>query len=270
MNAIEMLEAEYEVKRTRLMKNMELAKELPTNGVVVSWIGEGGWNGNDRLPDIIKTCELVPWVFHSSCYLTQAKHVSFKAPDSFPWTNGTGEHVSSKFRNSFLLKYIKAILDAVKPYQVGLTACQGRYKGVFPTSFNFLEHKDYADAATIGHGMCEVYVTRALGENSFTSGTFSIYVLLPVTGLVKIDIELPSYGRLAPIAHGITQYGSSPTVQSVNSWQLPKFTKPPVAAFKFGGGDSGNRTSTVRYLFSTVDECMDLLGIKFNQEVSHG
>lgn len=266
MKALEMLETEYEAKRTKLLKNIGLAKQLPTNSVVVSWVGEGGWKGNDRLPDTIKTCELVPWIFHSDCYLTKAKNVAFKAPDSFPWVNGIGEHTSSKFRNSFQLKYIEAILNAFKPYQVGLTACRGKYTGVFPTSFNFLEHKDYADAATVGHGMCEVYVTCGVGEHSFVSGTFSIYASLPGVGLVKVDVELPGYARLAPIPHGVSRYPNGP-VQSVHSWQLPKFTKPPVAAFRHGGGTTGNRSSSARYLFSTVDECMDILGIKFNQEV---
>lgn len=264
MNAIEMLEAEYAIKRAKLLKDMELAKELPTNGVIVTWVGEGGWKGNSRLPETIKTCELVPWLFHDEAYLTKAKYVSFKVPDDFRWTNGKGEHVSSKFRSSFQLKYIKAILDAFQPHQVGLTACKGKYQGVFPTSFNFLEHKDYAEAKTIGHGMCEVHVTQGVGQHSFTSGTFSFHASLPATGLVKVDVELPSYSRLAPIAHGVTRYANSHDVQSVHSWQLPKLSKPPVAAFKFGGGDSGNRSSTARYLFSTVDECMDILGIKFN------
>lgn len=266
MKALEMLEAEYEAKRAKLLKHIELAKQLPTNGVIISWVGESGWKGNNRLPDMIKTCELVPWIFHDDGYATKARHVAFKAPDSFPWVNGIGEHTSSKFRSSFQLKYIQGILNAFKPYQVSLTACTGRYKSIFPTSFNFLEHKDYADATTVGHGMCEVYVTSSIGSHSFTSGTFSIHASLPDVGLVNVDIELPAYGRLAPIAHGVSRYPNGP-VQSVHSWQLPKFTKPPVAAFKYGGGDSSNRSSSARYLFSTVDECMDILGIKFTQEV---
>lgn len=263
MKALEMLEAEYATKRAKLERDMEVAKQLPTNGMVVSWVGEGGWKGNDRLPDIIKTCELVPWIFHSPCYLTKAHHISFKTPDSIPWTNGTGEHPSSKFRNSFELKYVKAILDAFKPFQVSLTACAGRYKSVFPTSFNFLEHKDYADAKAIGHGMCEVYVSRGIGQHSFTSGTFSFHALLTGIGLVQIDLELPGIGRLAPNAHGVSYFAGSHEVQSVQSWQLPKLTKPPVAAFKYGGGDSGNRSTSARYLFSTVDECLETLNIKF-------
>lgn len=263
MKALEMLEEEFEKKRAKLLRQMEVAKHLPTNGVIVSWVGEGGWQGNEKLPDIIKTCELTPWLFHDKVYATGAHHILFKAPDSFPWTNGTGESTSSKFRSSFQLKYIEAVLKAFKPYQIGLTACKGRYQNIFPTSFNFLEHKDYADAKTVGHGECEVSVTRCLGEHSFTSGTFSFHASLPVIGLVKIDVELPHYDRLAPVPKQITRYGSSHVVSAVGSWAFPPISKTPVASFRFGGGDSGNRSSTVRYLFSNVDDCLESLDIKF-------
>lgn len=264
MNALEMLESDYASKRAKIDRDMELARQLPTNGMVVSWVGEGGWDGNIRLPDVIKTCELHPWVFHSSSYLTQAKHISFKPPDEFEWTNGKGEHPHSKFRKTFELKYFKALLDAFQPFQVGLTACKGKYQGIFPTSFNFLEHKDFADAKTIGHGMCEIYTTRSVGRHGFVSGSFVIHVQLTGVGLIKVDLELPDAAKLAPHPLGIEYYANSTEIRSVQSWEIPKCNTPPIAAFKFGGGDSGNRTRSARYLFSTVDECMQALNIKFN------
>ena len=263
MNALELLEQEYLQKRSKLEKQLIISNLLPTNNKTIAWMGEDGWDsqGNAK-PPVEKTCPILPYLFHDPTVYAKAVHIAYKAPDDFKWTNGKGESSSSKFRTEFVNKYVLAVVDIYRAYMIQIVAVKGsKYSGTFPTKFDFTTVREYEDAKEIAYGDAEIYTTAGMGEHSFISGTFSFYVEIKGIGTMKVDVEAPGMSRLAPVAHGISRYGEQGPVSSVQSWSAPKLPRRTTHISTYGGGDTGNRSKSMRYLFDTVDDALVCLGV---------
>lgn len=258
-NAMEQLEREFAAKRAKLERELALAAKLPTNGRSIHWIGENGWDekGAPRNP-IGKECELLPWIFHSPTAYETAQHVAYKAPDSHPWTNGTGEHTSSKFRADFVKQYIRAVLNAYAPFEVDIIAVKGRYSSHFPAGFEYSQHRDYADAKELARGRCKVTVTTSI---RFTSTDLEIYADVPDAGPVKVSISNPPQSHaLSARPRGVHSYRNGP-VYRVDSWIAPEKPAGCVNVFSRGSGDYSNTSRTLEYLFDSVASALTALGI---------
>jgi len=266
MNALEELEKEYLAKKAKIEKQMVIASLLPTNDKIITWIGEDGWDKEGKpKPPVEKTCSLLPYLFHDPTAYKVAQHIAYKAPDGMKWNNGQGESTSSKYRDAFVKQYVLAVIDAFRPFVIQTVAVKGkRYTGHFPTKFDFTKIRDYEDAKELNYGDCEIYTTAGRGEHSFISGTFSFYVDIEGIGLMKVDVETPGMFKLAPVAHGVSQYGGNGPVSSVQSWSSPTTLRKPTNIFSYGGGDNSNRSHSYKYLFNTMDDALVSLGVMSN------
>lgn len=252
MRSLEELEKRHTEERARLIRDMELASTLPTNGKTITWMGEDGWDKEGKLKPLVeKSCQLFPYIIHDNTAYNTARHVAYKTADSHDKEN-KGESTSSSVRNAFVKQYILAVVEAFKPYLIQITAVKGpSYSGHFPERFDFTKLRSYENAKERGHGDCEVYITRAVGQHSFCSGKLSFYALLSEGIRVKVDLEVPGMHLLAPVHH---------TGSSGLSWSTPQLPVKQVNCFTYSGGD--NYSKSLLYLFNTIDDAF--ASLKFN------
>lgn len=258
---LEMLRKKHAAEIEKLREDMELAKALPTNGKVVEWTGENGWDekGVEREP-VKKQVSLSPYIFHGPTAYKHSKHVQFKAPDSAPWLNGTGEHVSSKFRREFVRLYEDAVVAAFEPYLEEIVAVKGRYHGHFPDSFEWMDLRDYRDAEVKGAGLCVVRITAGYGEGSFTSYELMMqaYLAAPI-GRVQVTLSLDGVGsRLAPVPQQVRRESASGKITFVEKWCSPSLPvgSGVVDVARYRQGDTG---MTHVYLFDSPELALEVV-----------
>lgn len=192
LKSLEEFDKEIAAKRKRLEKDHAVAHALPTNGKILTWIGEGGFesDGNTRKPDVERTIEIVPHIVHSP--FRGCEHVAFRAPYS---THGDGgEHVSSQHRTVFGRKYLRAVLDAFEPYLIDTVAVRGTYASYVPESFDWGNDKDYKDAIEVSRGLFEVEASMGTGQNHYTTARLSFYTRIESVGPVKVSFDLEGRG----------------------------------------------------------------------------
>lgn len=176
---LEQFEKEVAEKRERLLKDLALAKTLPTNGITVTWTGENGFekDGNTRKPDAEKTVELTPHIIHSP--FRGHEHVAFAVPDS--------EYAYSPHRKTFATKYLTALLDACEPHIIDTIAVRGHYASLMPANYDYKANRDYSDAVEVARGRYELQASNGRG---FSSVELSFYIHTPECGTVEISINL--------------------------------------------------------------------------------
>lgn len=257
LKSLEQFEKETAAKRAELERHLALAHKLPTNGVMVTWTGEGGWekDGNTRKPDIERSIELFPYIIHSP--FRGAQHVAFKAPDTL--TGEGGEHVSSQHRTAFVHRYLQTLLKACEPFMVETLAVRGTYASLVPETFNYKAHKDYSDAAELARGLYEVEVSEH-------SAKVSWYINTSATGPMQISFDLwgGSFGCYRLHARGIRS--SDYERSTVARWEFPSCDE--VGAVHVFKRANTTRTThgvpdgyTMEWLFDSTDAMLTAIGV---------
>jgi hypothetical protein len=262
LKSLEDFDKDNAAKRERLLKDHAIAHALPTNGKLVTWIGEGGWekDGNTRKPDVARSIDVAPWIVHGP--FRGAEHVAYKAPDSL--YGDKGEHDSSKPRAEFVSRYFAAVLDAFEPFTVSTLAIKGRYASHLPETFDYRANKDYADAKELARGLYEVTVSSGAG---YTSAKLAFFANVPDVGPLQVsfDVDRP-YGagfqthklhaRCSSDRHGIPRNWNFPSAsefKAVNMWKRANSDRNQY------GVPSGY---TLEWLFATREDMERAIGAR--------
>jgi hypothetical protein len=185
MESLEQFEKNVQAKRERLLKDISLAKALPTANKTITWTGENGWeaDGNTRKPDVERTIEIAPYIVYTP--FRGHEHVAFRAPDSYDGIKG--EHVSSKYRTSFVKQYLNELLNVCEPFIIPSIATRGTYAGTHAATYDYKANRDYKDAVEVARGFYEITVSNGSG---YTSATLYFYIHTEATGTVEISFDI--------------------------------------------------------------------------------
>jgi len=236
VKTIQDLERELEQKRAKLLQDIALAKLLPTTGRTFTWLGDGGYVGNDKQPDKEKSVPLDPWLFYDS--FRGAQHVGYRAPDEYP---NYGD-LASRMRRD----YVRAVHDAFAPYLVDINALKGTYATHTRANWDWQAHRDYSDAHIVATGRVVLTVNASVEHSG--SASLKFYAAVPDAGTVEVSLDMPESHKLSPRPHGCKRCCDE--IRAVDTWQLP----PNKAAntWKRGSGDHRKLNCTVEYLYSSL------------------